>query len=146
MVREEHSVMIDRPVGEVFAYLTDVTNVPEWQEGVHEIRLEAEAPVSQGTRFTEIRKFLGRRLESKLEVSEHEPDRRFTVRTLSGPVPFTVRHTFEASGQGTRVDVVGEGEPGGFFKIGEALVARQARRMFERDFAKLKAVLEARKS
>ena len=144
MVREEHSVTIDRPVGEVFAYLTDVRNVPEWQEGVREIRLEGDAPVSQGTRFTEVRKFIGRRLESTLEVSEHEPNRRFTVRTLSGPVPFTVRHTFEPSGNGTRIDVVGEGEPGGFFKMGEGLVARQARRMFERDFSKLKAVLEAR--
>ena len=144
MVREEYSVTISRPVSEVFAYLTDVRNVPEWQAGVVTMTPQTDALVAVGTRFTEVRKFLGRRIESTLEVTEHEPDRRFTITTVTGPVRFTVRHTLERSGEGTRVDVVGEGEPGGFFRMGEGLVARQARRTFERDFSKLKAVLEAR--
>ena len=145
MIKEEHSVTIDRPLGEVFAYLTDVRNGPEWQQGVLEMRPEREGAVSVGSRFTEVRTFMGRRIESTLEVTEHDPDRRFTIATLTGPVRFTVRHTFEPSGDGTRVHVAGEGEPTGFFGLGERLVGRQARRAFERDFSRLKALLEARR-
>ena len=144
MVKLEHSVTINRPVSEVFAYLTDVTNLPEWQGGTIDVRPETEGATSVGSRFTQVLKFLGRRLESTLEVTEYEPDRRFSLRTLSGPVPFTVRHTLEPSDGATRIDVVGEGEPGGFFRMAEPLVARQAKRMFEHDFATLKDLLEAR--
>jgi hypothetical protein len=40
--------------------------------------------------------------------------------------------------------LVGEGEPGGFFKLAEPLVARQAERQFKGDFETLKELLEAR--
>lgn len=144
MIREEHEIVVNRPVSEVFAYVTDVSNLAEWQGGVVEARQVSEGPVGVGTRFTEVRKFLGRRIESALEVTEHEPDRRFSLNVASGPVPFEVRHTFEAIDGGTRIRVEGEGEPGGFFKMAEPLVARQAKRTFEHDFATLKDILEAR--
>ena len=144
MVRLEHEVVVNRPVSEVFAYLTDAASLAEWQGGVVEARKESEGPVGVGTRFSEVRKFLGRRLESTVEVTEHEPDRTFSLRVVSGPVPFEVRHTLEPTNGGTRIKLVGQGEPGGFFKLAEPLVARQAKRTFEHDFATLRDILEAR--
>ena len=98
MVRQEHAITVNRPVSEVFAYVADVRNLPQWQGGVLEVRQESEGDVAVGTRFTEVRKFLGRRMESTLEVTECAPDRKFSLRTISGPIPFSVEHTFEASG------------------------------------------------
>ena len=144
MVRVEHEVVVGRPVSEVFAYLTDVTNLPEWQGGVIEARQDSQGSVTTGTRFTEVRKFLGRQVESTVEVTEYEPDRKFSLRTVSGPVPFTVEHTFAERDGGTAIHIVGQGEPGGFFKMAEPLVGRQAKRMFEHDFSTLKDLLEAR--
>ena len=97
-----------------------------------------------GTKVTEVRKFLGRRMDSTLEVTQYEPDRKFSIRVLSGPVPFDVEHTLEADDGGTRVKWVGTGEPGGFFKLAEPLVARQVQRQFRGDFETLKDLLEAR--
>ena len=40
MIKIEHSVVVDRPVEEVFAYATDVSKVPEWQTSALEARVD----------------------------------------------------------------------------------------------------------
>jgi uncharacterized protein YndB with AHSA1/START domain len=142
MIHLEHTVEIDRPPAEVFDYMMDMENLPEWQSSAIEAHWEGER--AAGSRIKEVRKFLGRRIESELEVTEYEPNRRFCLKTLSGPVLFSVEHTFEATTGGTRITFVGEGNPGGFFKLAEPMVARAAERQFKGDFATLKDLLEAR--
>ena len=50
---------------------------------------------------------------------------------------------FEAVDSGTKVTVITQGEPGGFFKLAEPIVVRMAKRQIETDFANLKDLLEA---
>jgi uncharacterized protein YndB with AHSA1/START domain len=142
MIRVEHTVEIDRPPAEVFEYMMDMENLPEWQSSAIEAQWEGER--APGSHIREVRKFLGKRIESEVEVTEYEPNRRFCLRATSGPVPFSVEHTFEPTNGGTRITFVGEGEPGGFFKLAEPVVARTAERQFTGDFATLKDLLEAR--
>jgi uncharacterized protein YndB with AHSA1/START domain len=141
VVRVEHSLVIERPPAEVFAYTTDPANLAEWQSTALEAR--SEGPVQQGAHVTEVRKFLGRRMESEVEVTAFEPDRRFALKVLSGPVPFAFEQTLEPSDGGTRVSVVAEGEPGGFFKLAEPIVARALRRELRGNLETLKDVLES---
>lgn len=140
MVRFEFSVEVDRPPSEVFAYITDADRLPEWQSSAVEVQWQGEK--AEGSRIHEVRKFLGRRMETELEVTEYEPDRRFGLRTISGPVPFSVSQVLEPTNGGTRLMFVGEGEPGGFFKLAEPVVARVAERQFKNDFETLKDILE----
>jgi uncharacterized protein YndB with AHSA1/START domain len=143
VIRIEFSIDVDRPPTEVFAYLTDAASLPEWQSSAVEAHWEGEK--TAGAHVREVRKFLGRRMESELEVTEYEPDRRFGLKVLSGPVPFSVQHTLEPrDGGGTHLTFVGEGEPGGFFKLAEPIVGRTAERQFKTDFETLKDILEAR--
>ncbi len=144
MVRVEHDVVIDRPVSEVFAYLTDPDSLPEWQAGVLEARTQSQGPMGVGTRIIDVRKFLGRRIESTVEVTGYEPDRRFDLQVVSGPIQFRVSHILEPVNGTTRLTITAEGEPGGFFKVAEPLVARQAKRQFENDYSTLKDLLETR--
>jgi uncharacterized membrane protein len=147
VARAEHTVVVGRPADEVFGFLTDVSNVPSWQSGSIEVH-PPDGSLAVGTTYVQVLKFLGRRIETTLEVTEFEPGRRFALKTRSGPVPFEVRHTLEpADGDGaTRLHVELEGEPGGFFKLADALVERNAQRQIERDFATLKELVEARGS
>ena len=140
MVRIDFSIDVDRPPSEVFAYLTDAESLPQWQSSAVEAHWEGEK--TRGARVKEVRKFLDRRMESELEVTEYEPDRRFSLKVLSGPVPFSVQHTIEPRDRGTRLTFVGEGEPGGFFRLGEPIVARVAERQFKSDYETLKDILE----
>jgi uncharacterized protein YndB with AHSA1/START domain len=142
-VRFEFEVEIERPVRDVFAYVTDVGNLPEWQRATSEAAWEGGEGPGAGARVRQKTRFLGRTLEVELEVTAYEPDRRFDLRTLSGPISFTVQHAFQPSNGGTRIQFVGEGEPGGFFRLAESVVARRAERESRADFERLKAVLES---
>ena len=144
MVRVEHEVFVERSPDEVFAYISEPENVPEWQSGVIELRRESEEPMGPGARWTEVRTFLGRRFESTVETTVYEPGKEFSLRVVSGPFPFQVRHLFEPADAGTRITVVGEGEAGRLFKLGVCFAARTAGRVFGNGFAKLKEVVDTR--
>ena len=144
MFRVEHSIVIERPPADVFAYTTDPEKLPEWQSTALEAR--SEGPVRQGAHVTEVRKFLGRRMETDVEVTAYEQDRRFALKAVSGPVPFDFEQTLEPSDGGTNVNVVLEAAPGGFFKLAEPLVERAVRRQMQADYEQLKDILEARAS
>ena len=54
----------------------------------------AESIVGLGSRARFVTKFLGRRIENESEVTEFEPNRRFTADAKSGPFPFRIAMTF----------------------------------------------------
>jgi uncharacterized protein YndB with AHSA1/START domain len=140
LLRVEHTVRIGRPPADVFRYLTEVERAPEWQASAVEVSAEGE--ISEGTRIREIRNFLGRRAESTLEVTEYEPGRRFSLRVLSGPLPFEVRHALAPDGEGTRLDWVVEADTSHFPKLAVRMMAGTAERQFKADLERLKRVLE----
>lgn len=135
-VRAEVVVDIARTPEEVFAYLTDVSNLPSWQSGVR-------SAVREGDRVRESRHMLGRELTTTLAVEEEEPPRLFTLRALDSPIPFRVRHELEPSGGGTRLTVTGEGDVGLLPGFASGIVARRAEKQFRKDFERLKRLLES---
>lgn len=134
-MRAELSVEIARTPEEVFDFLTDVANLPSWQSGVHTARRE-------GDRILESRHLLGRELNTTLGIEEEERPRVFAIKALDSPVPFTVRHTLEPSGDGTRLTVVGEGDAGMLPGFAAGIMARRAEKQFRKDFDRLKKLLE----
>lgn len=132
-VRAELTIEIARTPSDVFAYLTDASNLPEWQEGV------MSASLHDGL-IEESRTLLGQELETTLEVVEREEPRLFTLRALDGPVRVRIRHELEPAAGGTQLTVTAEGDvPGGFVA---GLVARRVEKQFRKDFARLKQILE----
>src|SRR5262249_59801418 len=132
MVKVDHEVTIGRPPAEGFAYLTDMSKIQEWQATAIEGHLESDR-MEEGARAVEVRKFLGRNMESTLHVTTYEPDTRFVAEVVSGPVTFRVSHVLQPDESGTRVTFTIEGEPGGFFRLAEPVVERQVRRQVTDD-------------
>jgi len=144
VVRAEESIFVERPVEEVFAYLTDLERVPEWQTNVLFLQLQSGGGLRPGAQLVELRKLLGRKVESVVEVTEYEPPHRYTIKVQSGPVPFEISNVLSESGGGTRIDAVVEGEPGRFFGLVEWLVVKAVERELWNSLATLKDILEAR--
>ena len=131
------TIEIARTPEDVFDYLTDVSNLPSWQSGVHAARREGE-------RIHESRHMLGRELSTTLAIEAEERPTMFVIRALDSPVPFTVRHELEPDGAGgTRLHVVGEGDAGMLPGFAAGIMARRAEKQFRRDFERLKRLLEA---
>ena len=144
-MRSEESVEIDRPPEEVFSYVANPENLPEWTNLVLEVRKDAEDQPHAGDRFSVVAKFLGRRFETPFEVSAHEPPRHHSDRSTGGPFEQEYIYTFEQTGAGgTRITQVVETEPGGFFKLVGPLLERAGSRQLRTDLSNLKDLLEAR--
>ena len=144
MVKVEASVDIERPIEEVFAYVADPTKTPEWSSIALECTPEGSGGIGVGSRIRTVGKFLGRRLESTLEVTEYDAPRKFAMRAVSGPVHFEMERRLESIGQGTRYHSTQTGESGGVFKLADPIVAVLMKRTVETDHQTLKALLEAK--
>jgi uncharacterized membrane protein len=144
MVRFETTLTIDRPVQEVFAFVRDPETLPQWQAGVIEAETEQVGPLQAGSKVTEVRKFLGKELRSTLQITALDENKTLNLKVLEGPIPFSVHQEFEDLGGSTKITVVGEGEPGGLFKLAEPLVGKAAERQLKADYETLKDLLESR--
>ena len=140
MVRVEVMVEIARPADEVFALLTDVARVPEWQASAVEAR--ADGPLAEGVRIYERRAFLGHQADTELEVSAFEAGRRIALRTLRGPVKLSIDHVLEENEDRTVLRVTAEGRPHGLLRLAGPAVTAKARQELRRDFERFKAILE----
>ena len=141
MIRIELTVEIARPPEEIFEILSDIERLSEWQTSA--VEAHTEGPLAEGSRVTEKRRLLGREVDTELEVVAYEPPRRLTLRSLGGPVKFTVDHELIAHGGGTQLRFLAEAQPGGLLRLTEPVLARTAEQEFHRDFDRLKALLES---
>ncbi len=144
-MRVEESVEINRPVEEVFSYVSTLENFPEWAGPPIEVRKDTPGPPKEGDTFTSVAKFLGRRFETPFRITSVEPNQRLSYQATGGPLP-DQRWTLaweEVSG-GTRYTQVVEGEPRGFFRLADPLLERALKRQFRTDLETLKDLLEAR--
>ena len=143
MATFEINLVINRPIEEVFAFISNPENQPRWRATTLEISRTSSEPLGIGSivkgRFT----FLGRPFEGNLEIIALEPHRSYTARMVGGPFPLEARYTLKPAGSGTQLTLVIEGEPGGFFKLAEPLVVSLAKRSYEADLHNLKDLLEA---
>jgi uncharacterized protein YndB with AHSA1/START domain len=144
VLRIDVTLEIARPPTEVFAALTDLDRVPTWQESAIESRSDTE--LAEGARIHERRRAMGHEIENELEVTAFEPGRRLTLRSVSGPVPFTVDHQLveEDGGGSTFLHVIAEGNPASFIKLAKPMLKRRAERELRGDFERLKQQLEHR--
>ena len=144
-MRVEESIEIARPLQEVFDYVSDVGNYPEWMAHALEVLKDTEGPPQQNDRFIVAIKSVGRRFETPYERSSYEANRQYTDRAVGGPIPNQRWDcTFQEVPGGTRLTRAVEAEMSGILKLLEPIQKRTAERGLRRDLQTLKDVLEAR--
>jgi uncharacterized membrane protein len=143
MTKVEHSVVIERPVEQVWEYVHDPSNDTVWQSSLVESKELTQGSMDVGTRIAETRRFLGKRFDVSYEVTEFEPYQRSAIRTIGGPIPTSGMYALEPANGGTRLTASMETDAHGFFKLAEPVFARMARRELEANLGLLKDVLEA---
>lgn len=144
MIKTEKSIIIDRPVEEVFAYVSDLQNSPQWQNGVLEARRTTKGALGVGTQYTSVRKFMGRRMEAVIEFVAYEPNKKIAFKSTSGTTPFEEYFLFESTAEGTRLTSVLELQTGGLMGLADPLIAGSIKRQMDANFGDLKDLLESR--
>ncbi|SRR6266516_1491392 len=100
MASFENTVIIQRSVEDVFAFLADFENVPRWNYAIVETRKVSPGPVGVGTTYRQTRS-VPRRSEEGLEVTVFEPASRLEVQGEIGPFQARVSYLLELTGSGS---------------------------------------------
>ena len=142
MLSVAQSVVIHRPINEVFAFVTTPENSSRWQSATVETKKITPGPVGVGTRMSHVGKFMGRRIKVTASVTEYTPNRSYRYDSLFRSTAYFLRYTFEPAKEGTKLTLDTEMELAGLFRLLAPLVVRMTDRMYRKDLDKMKQVLE----
>ena len=102
MATFENTVMIRRPIEDVFGFLADFENVPKWNYAIVQTRKISEGAVGVGTIYHQVRSVPSRSEES-FEVTAYDPPRHLEIRGQLGPFPSRLSYALEALPEGTQI-------------------------------------------
>ena len=146
MVTHEVAITIYRPIQEVFAYVSDFQKSLEWQSGLVESKRISEGAQGVGAQYVGARNFMGRKLESTIELTSFEQDKQFAYKSISGSTHYQQSFHFETTAEGTKVSTWIEMETGGILGLAKPLIASSLKHDMGADFDTLKARLETQAS
>jgi uncharacterized protein YndB with AHSA1/START domain len=138
----EESVEIKQPASKVFAYVTDMKNLPEWELNAVEAEQTSKGPMGVGATCRGINRAMGQKMPWTSKITEYEPDKRCCEVITSGSTRIDERLTFEPTDIGTRFTQVYDMKIGGFFRLMSPMVVSSMRKQMKMNLANLKRILE----
>ncbi len=138
MLEFENTIRVDRPVAEVFAFLSDIENIPKWNYYVLEVRKLSDGPIRIGATYHQVRKTD----EQDIRITELDQNHKVAVKTLPHSSPsLEMRFTLYEENGTTRIRdewVLDTGWPA----LLERLGTRRVKSAVAENLAKLKELLE----
>ena len=144
--RFDVTVVINRPIEEVFAFLADGTNDPQFSPRVQEIAKTTDAPPGVGTIYASTVKDAGMTTKREFAITEFQPPTRIrwaeqTRNTVTAPEG---GYDLSPEGAGTRVTLHNVLQGNGLVgKLLEPLALRAARKGADDFGASIKRAVEA---
>ena len=143
--RFEGTTVIDRPIEEVFAFLSDGTNDPKFSPRVLEIAKTTDGPVGVGTIYKSTVKDAGVKTQREFKITEFEPPTKIRWAEISTNQVMATEGGYDlvSEGSGTRVTIYNVLEGRGIGKLFAPLALRAARKGADDFAASIKAAVEA---
>ena len=142
----ELTVVINRPVAEVFAFIARADNMPRWAKYITDAAQTSEGPVDVGTTCYVVSKMMGMQVKQDFTVTECIPDRVYAARSTSGPVPMESRYVLEEASGATELHVTVTTDLSGVMKMAGPLLNRRLRKQMREDHENLKLYLESQRT
>jgi carbon monoxide dehydrogenase subunit G len=138
------SIVIQRPLGEVWAFLTDFPRVASWERGILEVRQTSPGPAGLGTTLLVRRVYFGRETQVACQITAWDERQGVTMDLRGGPLRHaSVRYAVEPIGSAqSRVTYTGSGELHPVLQILTPLMPALGRSDERKNLAKLKRLLE----
>ena len=137
MITFDTDVRIERPIEDVFSYVSNPGNFPYWNSAVTAVR-ESEP----GSTYVMERQLPTGRAVNELKIVALERPREFAIRTTSGPTPFSYVYRFSTENGETVVRLDAEVELQGVASLMPQLARRAVKKGVDDNFTTLKAILE----
>ncbi len=142
MIKVTSSVEIEHDPNEVFQYIADPENNPQWQSGMKSCKWESKHHNWIGSTYIQEASFLGKEIESTFEIIDFQQGYMIKGQSISGTFPITFTRIVESTSNGCKVTAIVEGDPKGVFKIAQPLMTWMVKYSVEKDYQKLKSMFE----
>jgi carbon monoxide dehydrogenase subunit G len=143
MISIDHAVIIDRPLEEVWDFVANPANNPQWQSGVELSDQSPTGPIKVGTRVRVVRRFMGQKVEVVFETTVFEPNAQFAFKSLSGPLTISGSISVAVTDGRTEVTYQATGEAAGVLGLGETIISGLVNKQVGDDLKALKKLLES---
>ncbi len=144
MIQTSAAIVIHRPIGEVFRFAADLSNIPLWVRGA-QVRPLSTGPFGDGTRFEETLMRFGRAVTSLVEVKNYQVNEGFDFQTIKAPFPILSSigglH-FAAKADGTRVTLAHRVRIVPWLRPLEPLLRRVSQAQSQRAVQVMKTIIE----
>ncbi len=118
MATNTYSIIVNRPLTEVFAYMDDVSREREWQPAIKSARVEPEGATTVGTEKHYTSEFMGREVRNTYVAKIFEKNARVVYETTSkSAISATASFAWDEVDGGTKVTMSITGEPKGILKL-----------------------------
>jgi hypothetical protein len=137
------STLIYRPVKQVFDFVSVPENDFQWQYGTLASSRLPDGVSKIGSFFRSIGHLLGHRNQGIFEVTEYEPNSKYSFKSLSGSLHVQTSYTFESSGASTKISISTQAHAANSFQLNERLVEKKMKKQLKENLLLLKDLLEA---
>src|SRR5215813_10719275 len=101
----KRSVVINRPVEDVFDFASDVNNASKFMPNIVKIEMLTEGGMKPGAKFKETRGVKGKERSAVIEITEHERPKVHAAKAGMLGMQATYTFRFHPEGAATRVDL-----------------------------------------
>ena len=143
VINLEQSVIIKRPIEEVWNYMSNIQNATTWDRGVLEIKQVPEGPLGVGTLLKFRRQFMGGERIRELRIAELEQNHRVVMEGHFQGMSARIHYILEPEGEATKLTGAADLEISGWWKLLTPLMVNMANRDDKEDLANVKRIMEA---
>lgn len=145
MINLTTSILVYRPIQQVFDFISTAENDFEWQYGTLASAQVSEGATRIGAFFRSVGHLMGRRIQGTYEVTEYEANKTYGFKSHTGPLQLQTLYTFEIAQGSTKVSVSTQANAVNFFKIPESILEKQLKKQLKENLVMLKGILEGKR-
>lgn len=143
MNEQSFTVVIKRPIKQVFEYVANPHTVLEWQQDVDSIEIQGDE-LAAGVMVHEKRRYLNQPINTSYTISRYEPHSEYWLSSKISFIKYEAGASFEEVDGGTQVTLVFRIDMSGFTKVMAPMVLQRFSRQYEQNVVRLKEILEAK--
>jgi uncharacterized membrane protein len=140
MISFTNTIHINRSTADVYAYLSDLEHMPEWNWAITGTTKTTPGPIAVGTRYLQTRS-VPQPATEPLEIVGLEPNQRIEIEGVLAQLPAHVIYHLNATDDGTELTNTIELEPQGALRLIAPIVGGRIKRAVADNLNELKALL-----
>ena len=142
MIHIISSIHIYQPIKRVFEFISNPENDFQWQYGTLASTRISERIAALGTSFQTTGNFMGHRIQSTFEVTEFDPNKKYSFKSLTGPLQSFTTYTFALASGYTQLNLLTQANVVNFIELNENILEKKLKKQLKENLAMLKSILE----